>query len=697
MIFIAVAFCRWPLQASNATNDLEFAALLPASGSWQRAANQKLDAQRQELYRRRVRVPQATGRFAPRAASARLLNGPAPPLALPAPANAHLKWFDLPCFTGIVVLTFVLFARKFAPEILLPLGRHFNPWIMPLAAGMPAYVRSEEKPFHEFLEALRAGPARAARPQATGPADAHAEFLARAKQHLVAQRKLLQGIRAEASDAARQKLLADLYFQFGLLKDLAGLPDALPVWRVAASLEGLLKEHVTKIRNTTPSTLRTIEGGLDLLDRLCQPGSMPGNLTESPFRFLVVDDELISRHALSLSLKKAFSEPDLAVDGPTALEQTSRQAYDVIFLDVQMPGMDGFELCEKIHASGPNRATPVVFVTNHTDFEARARSTLVGGHDLMAKPFLIFEVTAKALTLALQGRLRAQELPPTASTQAARELKNSTATAPDNPQVVSGSVLPRRIYTPAPPSTSDDPAEAFLDRAVQQLDALRELGNALLETPDVAARQNLLTDVFLRLNSFIANAPEITHPAFQLGNALEGLVRKLLQDATRSTPSALATLADAVALLDDLCTPGSDVDLAVSPAIRLLVVDDDPVARRALAGALQTNFERPASVQDGEAALALAYRERFDVIFLDLQMPGLNGFETCEQIRGTECNRDTPVVFVTAHADFDARAEMVRIGGNDLVEKPFLTAEINLKALTLAVRGRLRQVAAAEA
>jgi len=57
--------------------------------------------------------------------------------------------------------------------------------------------------------------------------------------------------------------------------------------------------------------------------------------------------------ALSFALKKAFNEPDLAPDGETALALAARQTYDVIFVDVEMPGMDGFELCKKNSRDGP--------------------------------------------------------------------------------------------------------------------------------------------------------------------------------------------------------------------------------------------------------------------------------------------------------------------------------------------------------
>ena len=63
-----------------------------------------------------------------------------------------------------------------------------------------------------------------------------------------------------------------------------------------------------------------------------------------------------------------------------------------------MPGLTGLELCVKIRAKEPNRSTPIVFVTSHSDFGSRAQSALSGGNDFIAKPFLLVEVALKALT-----------------------------------------------------------------------------------------------------------------------------------------------------------------------------------------------------------------------------------------------------------------------------------------------------------
>ena len=69
-------------------------------------------------------------------------------------------------------------------------------------------------------------------------------------------------------------------------------------------------------------------------------------------------------------------------------------------------GMDGFTVCSKIRETVLNRTTPVVFVTGHSDFKARTQAALSGGGDLIGKPFLTAEVTVKALTFALRGRLQ---------------------------------------------------------------------------------------------------------------------------------------------------------------------------------------------------------------------------------------------------------------------------------------------------
>jgi CheY-like chemotaxis protein len=240
--------------------------------------------------------------------------------------------------------------------------------------------------------------------------------------------------------------------------------------------------------------------------------------------------------------------------------------------------------------------------------------------------------------------------------------------------------------------SANELTQAFLARAAEQLGALRDLSQASFQTPDENARQELLANFYLRLHSLApTDDPAQGHPALRMTAALQGLLKKLLGEPKHCTSSTLLTVATAVDALGALCRSGVKPDLAANPPIRLLVVDDDPVSRRAIAGALQMAFGKPESADSGEAALALATEKPFDAIFMDVQMPGMDGFAACLKIHETVQNQTTPVVFVTGHSDFKARSQSSVSGGSDLIGKPFLTAELTVKALTLALRGRLQK------
>jgi DNA-binding response OmpR family regulator len=131
----------------------------------------------------------------------------------------------------------------------------------------------------------------------------------------------------------------------------------------------------------------------------------PEPVDNSPAEILVVDDEILSRRAITYALEKATLKAVSVEDPNVALSLATENRYDLIFLDVQMPGMDGFELCTKIRATQNNKTTPVIFVTSLTDFKSRAKSSLSGGTDLIAKPFMFIELSVKALTHVLRGRL----------------------------------------------------------------------------------------------------------------------------------------------------------------------------------------------------------------------------------------------------------------------------------------------------
>jgi CheY-like chemotaxis protein len=107
-----------------------------------------------------------------------------------------------------------------------------------------------------------------------------------------------------------------------------------------------------------------------------------------------------------------------------------------------------------------------------------------------------------------------------------------------------------------------------------------------------------------------------------------------------------------------------------------LVVDDHEVNRRLLDQILRALGVRTVLATDGEAALAAAGARRFDVVLMDINMPGLDGLDTTRRLRAGGPNARTPVIAVTAGVSPSERSACVAAGMDDWVEKPFQIAAL---------------------
>ena len=222
---------------------------------------------------------------------------------------------------------------------------------------------------------------------------------------LSALRALLQGMIKAENEVTRLKQVHELYRRIHALTGNAGLAGMLQISQMADALEALLKELYEKPKNITASTLRTVASAIDFLGILFDRSKMPEEKEMSPANILVVDDEAISRRAVTYALEKAKLQSVNVEDPLVAYTLLSEKKFDLIFLDVDMPGMNGFELCTKLRTLPAHKKTPVVFVTSLNDFESRASSTMSGGTDFIAKPFLFIELAVKALVYVLRSRL----------------------------------------------------------------------------------------------------------------------------------------------------------------------------------------------------------------------------------------------------------------------------------------------------
>ncbi|MES2149586.1 MAG: EAL domain-containing protein [Pseudomonadota bacterium] len=108
-------------------------------------------------------------------------------------------------------------------------------------------------------------------------------------------------------------------------------------------------------------------------------------MLNSPLRILIVDDEPTSRLLMQRVLARAGYSASLAVDGADALRQFDARHCDMVMLDVEMPGMDGYQVCLALRAAAGEQL-PIVMVTGLDDMESIERAYQAGATDFIAKP-----------------------------------------------------------------------------------------------------------------------------------------------------------------------------------------------------------------------------------------------------------------------------------------------------------------------
>uniref|UniRef100_A0A7V4G846 Response regulator n=1 Tax=Desulfobacca acetoxidans TaxID=60893 RepID=A0A7V4G846_9BACT len=109
---------------------------------------------------------------------------------------------------------------------------------------------------------------------------------------------------------------------------------------------------------------------------------------------------------------------------------------------------------------------------------------------------------------------------------------------------------------------------------------------------------------------------------------------------------------------------------------KVLVVDDDRMMLRLLEMNLEKVGCRVLKAEDGSAALDLAERESPQLIFLDLMMPDMDGWEVMRRLKQSDSTRDIPVVIITGKVDRATRNELMGMGAEDFISKPFELGDI---------------------
>jgi DNA-binding response OmpR family regulator len=112
-----------------------------------------------------------------------------------------------------------------------------------------------------------------------------------------------------------------------------------------------------------------------------------------PPKILVIEDNQDLAHLLDINLKDLFYDVDLAFDGNAGLKQAETDAYDLVILDLMLPGMDGLEICRRLR-SRPSYV-PILMLTSKSSELDRVLGLEIGADDYVTKPFSIRELVAR--------------------------------------------------------------------------------------------------------------------------------------------------------------------------------------------------------------------------------------------------------------------------------------------------------------
>jgi class 3 adenylate cyclase len=132
-------------------------------------------------------------------------------------------------------------------------------------------------------------------------------------------------------------------------------------------------------------------------------------LTAQAGRILVVDDDLMNRKKISMAVQALGHDTEVAEDGKEALEKLGQATYDLVLLDILMPGMDGYAVLSEMKADPDLRGTPVIVISAVDDLESVVKAIELGAEDYLPKSFNPIILKARIGTYMERAQYRDQE------------------------------------------------------------------------------------------------------------------------------------------------------------------------------------------------------------------------------------------------------------------------------------------------
>jgi DNA-binding response OmpR family regulator len=396
-------------------------------------------------------------------------------------------------------------------------------------------------------------------------------------------------------------------------------------------------------------------------------------------KILIVDDDPFMQSLYSKTLEREGFIIQSACDGLAAIEMVPHLSADLVVLDMMLPKIHGLKVLEAIRADSLHKSLPVLILSNSylPDIakEAMEVETTMG--------LLKSECSPKRLVKIIRDILKistSEDCTPLASRDA---LISSLSEGKAEIAHQRGG-----LANPTETAVLAELQNELLRSWPTDISMIREQCLKYVKTVGSQESEEHLKNIYRSLRLLSARATMSGYnKVSQLSTALEAMLFEYgFNRKDHMSPSVVQTMVQAVDCFEHLFKSGNFESILCTRKTRILLVDDDAVCNKANDIALKrANFDT-ACVSDGIAALELIENIAFDLILLDINMPVLTGFEVCAKIREIPQCKDTPVIFVTIHSDFQSRAQSVLSGSNGFIAKPISPLELIVKALVFLLR-----------
>lgn len=397
---------------------------------------------------------------------------------------------------------------------------------------------------------------------------------------------------------------------------------------------------------------------------------------------LLVDDDPIVVKVYAQGLLRQGFTVWTASGGLEAIKFLRETKPDIIVLDLMMTGFSGVEVLKTMRQDPTLKDLPVVVFSNAYMADMTRQVMELGVQQALLKEGCTPALLASCLNDVLRGISAGIDIPRLTKTNTTQRAESNTGGP--TPAASSASAPAKGQPNKPPAAPSEQPEvkllaqDVFQARAADTRAGLRQAFEAFRAAPNASVQRLRLQDFYRRVHFLTATAGLAERRTLaRLASALEALLHHLLDKQDGIGASVLRTTLLAIEELDSLLQqpePGNGLGEG-----RILVVDDDKLSNRLVISGLRQAGLQGRGTEDPLIGLKWAQEKPFDLVVLELNLPGMDTTEFCRQLRAWPGYEAVPVIYVTSAKEFDGRVATALAPGEDVITKPVMPAELALK------------------